>query len=134
MQSGDRSAATQAERLLSTAWVQYVQALERPAAGMTYADSWIKPGLHLAQQVLALAAASHALADHVQTVSNVNPFYASLRDTAWQELQGSGTAPDPRVLATLDRARVLPSTGRYVVVDAATAKLWMVEDGHVAIR
>ena len=36
------------------------------------------------------------------------------------------------MLATLDRARVLPSQGRYVVVDAATAKLWMVEDGRIA--
>jgi len=40
--------------------------------------------------------------------------------------------PDPRLFASLDRARAFPSKGRYIVVDAASARLLMVEDGHVA--
>ena len=55
-----------------------------------------------------------------------------LRDAAWTQLQATGRRPDPRVLASLDRARALPASGRYVVVDAAGARLWMVEDGRIA--
>jgi len=33
-------------------------------------------------------------------------------------------------VANLHRARIFPAKGRYVVVDAASAKLWMVEDGR----
>lgn len=131
-QSGDRAAGAQADRLLSAAWVNYVQALERPAAGMTYEDGWVRPRTHTPAQILADAASAPSLADHVRTRSDVNPFYASLRDVAWKDLQSSGSAPDPRVLASLGRARVLPGQGRYVVVDAATAKLWMVDNGQVA--
>ncbi len=36
--TGDAAALEQADRLLSTAWVMYVQALQTPPAGMTYAD------------------------------------------------------------------------------------------------
>lgn len=130
--AGDSAAATQAERLLSTAWVGYVEALERPASGIAYEDNWIKPRPHSPRQILQLAAGAPSLAEHVHDVSEVNPFYASLRDTAWQQLQQAGGAPDPRVLASLDRARVLPAKGRYVVVDAATQKLLMIQDGQVA--
>ncbi|WP_458390129.1 L,D-transpeptidase family protein [Sphingomonas sp. F9_3S_D5_B_2] len=131
-QAGDPSAAGQADRLLSTAWVHYVQALQRPAAGMTYEDNWVRPRTQTPATILQLAAAAPSLADHVRSVSDVNPFYASLRDIALQQLQSTGTAPDARVLASLDRARVLPSRGRFVLVDAATARLWMIDNGQVA--
>ena len=36
--TGDAAALGQADRLLSTAWVMYVQALQTPPAGMTYAE------------------------------------------------------------------------------------------------
>ena len=37
-QAGDAAALNAADRLLSTAWIEYVQALQRPTEGMTYAD------------------------------------------------------------------------------------------------
>lgn len=40
---GDGAAIATADRLLSTAWVQYVEALQTPPAGMTYADKWVTP-------------------------------------------------------------------------------------------
>src|SRR4030095_11590047 len=42
-EAGDPAALAAADRILSTAWVLYVQALEKPAAEMTYADSWAAP-------------------------------------------------------------------------------------------
>ncbi len=41
--AGDPAALAAADRLLSSAWVQYVQALQTPPAGMTYADAWVRP-------------------------------------------------------------------------------------------
>ena len=130
--AGDSASANQAERLLSVAWVQYVQTLQRPAAGMTYESTWVEPRMQSAHDILAIASAAPSLSDHVRKVSDVNPLYASLRDTAWQQHDAWGSAPDPRVLASLDQARTLPARGRYVLVDAATQTLSMVEDGRIA--
>ena len=125
--SGDRSALLEADKLLSAAWVQYVQTIHRSPRGMTYADAWVTPRSQSAAEILQVAATAPSLESHVRAVSAVNPFYAQLRDAAL----ASGTA-DPRVLGTLERARALPSTGRYIVVDTAGAKLWMVENGTIA--
>jgi murein L,D-transpeptidase YcbB/YkuD len=56
----------------------------------------------------------------------VNPLYTALREAARNE----GAAGDPRVRATLDRLRLIPAKGRAIVVDAASARLWMLEDGR----
>ncbi len=37
-QSGDRSALIAADRLLSAAWISYVEAIQRPTSGMIYAE------------------------------------------------------------------------------------------------
>jgi murein L,D-transpeptidase YcbB/YkuD len=128
---GDREALGAAETLLSSAWVQYVAALRRTPRGMVYADRWAAPRQQRPEDMLKLAAAAPSLAAHVRSVADVNPFYAELRDTAWAQMQQSGETPDPRVTSTLDRLRVLPAKGRYVVVDAANARLWMVDGGRI---
>lgn len=129
--TGDRSALLEADRLLSSGWVQYVQMLHRTPAGMTYAERWIAPREQTAKEILLIASAARSLRAHVQSVSDVNPFYASLREAAWQQMQRTGRAPDPRLLANFERLRPLPSSGRYVLVDAAGARLWMVDNGQV---
>lgn len=131
--AGDKSALGEADQLLSTAWVHYVQALRRPPEGMVYADGWIVPRPDSAEQTLMLAAAAPSLADHVRSTSDINPFYRSLRDAAWSRMQTTGSASvDPRVLASLDRARAFPARGRYLVVDTATARLFMVDNGTIS--
>ena len=127
-QSGDPAARANAERLLSTAWVLYVQALQRPPAGMVYADSWVAPRRHSPGQIIAAAAGASSLAGHVRSTAAVNPLYAQLRDAAFAQ----GATSDPRVLANLDRLRAAPFQKRYVMVDAASAKLYMIEDGRIA--
>jgi len=82
--------------------------------------------------ILLRAASAQSLAPHVQQVSGVNPLYAQIRDAAWQQLQANGTSPDPRVLANLDRVRAMPFQDRYIIVDAASARLWMVQNGRIA--
>jgi murein L,D-transpeptidase YcbB/YkuD len=129
--TGDQAAAADAERLLSTAWVMYVQALQRAPAGMTYADNWVKPHLSTPGQILARAASAPSLSAHIREVSAVNPIYARLRDAAWSNMQMTGAPADPRVLANLDRVRDMPFQKRYVMVDTAGAQLYMIEDGQI---
>jgi L,D-transpeptidase YcbB len=128
---GDPTALAAADRLLSVAWVQYVEALQTPPAGMTYADRWVRPRRDSAATILAQAATAPSLVAHVRGVSQVNPLYAQLRDAAWSSMQASGGQLDPRVLASLDRVRDVPPQGRYVIVDTAGARLYMIEDGRV---
>jgi murein L,D-transpeptidase YcbB/YkuD len=130
-QAGDARAAVEADQLLSTAWVRYVQALERPVPGVEYADGWAKPRRQTPAQILARAKSAPSLARHVAEVSMVNPVYARLRDSAWNTRALGGGHVDARVLASLERARHAPKTSRYVLVDAASSTLWMVEGGRI---
>lgn len=129
-QDGDSVALTAADRLLSLGWVAYVQALQRPPSGMIYADPSVAPRQQSPMQILALTAAAPSLSAHVESVSQVNPLYAQLRDAAWAEMQSGGSV-DPRVLTSLDRARERPFQHKYIMVDAAAARLYMIEDGHI---
>jgi murein L,D-transpeptidase YcbB/YkuD len=99
---------------------------------MTYADNWVRPRPATPELILARAAAADSLATHVRQVSAVNPIYAQLRDTAWQEMQASGQmTPDPRVLASLERVRDMPFQKKYVMVDTAGARLYMIQNGRI---
>jgi murein L,D-transpeptidase YcbB/YkuD len=117
------------EQVLSSAWVLYVQTLKTPVPNMIYGYSVLAPQNSRADQILLTAAAAPSLEAHVQAVSNVNPTYAQIRDAAWLQAQATGAGPDPRLLANLERARVLPPGGRYAVVDSATQRLTMYENG-----
>ena len=129
--TGDPVALSAADRLLSAAWVKYVEALQTPPSGMIYADQWVAPRREPAAAILAKAAAAPSLAAHVRTVAEVNPLYAQLRDAAWTSAQANGGQLDPRVLASLDRVRDVPPQGRYVMVDTAGARLYMIDDGRI---
>ena len=130
-QSGDPAALSAADRLLSAAWVSYVQKLQQPPSGMIYADAWVTPRRQSAIEILQRTAAAPSLSAYVRSVSEVNPLYAQLRDAAWTAMQSTGGALDPRVLTSLDRARERPFQDKYVMVDAAAARLYMIEDGRV---
>jgi L,D-transpeptidase YcbB len=129
--AGDPRAAAEADQLLSTAWIRYVQTLERPVPGVEYADGWAKPRQSTPAQIIARATAARSLAAHIAEVSAVNPVYARLREAAWNAMPLGGGAPDARVLASLDRVRHASKSSRYVVVDAASANLWMVEGNRI---
>ena len=64
-------------------------------------------------------------------MSSVNPVYNELREAAWSAMQATGGRIDSRVLTSLDRVRDMPFQKRYVMVDAASARLYMIEDGRV---
>lgn len=129
-QSGNAADVASAERVLSTAWVQYVEALKRPTAGMIYAYPVLQPQGSRPDQILLTTAAAPALGAYLTSVANVNPIYAQLRDAGWAEAQASGNlTPDPRLLANLDRVRSLPATGRFLLVDSGLSMLTLYENG-----
>jgi L,D-transpeptidase YcbB len=130
-QSGDPAALAAADRMLSASWVRYVQAIQRPPSGMIYADSWVMPRSDTPGQILMRAAAAPSLDSYVHSVAQVNPLYARLRDAAWTEMQANGGSVDPRVLTSLDRARDTPFQDRYIMVDAAGARLYMIQDDRI---
>ncbi|MBA3512224.1 L,D-transpeptidase family protein [Sphingomonas sp.] len=126
------SALVDADKLLSAVWVQYVRALKSPIRGMTWGDPALAPRLPLPHQVLAEALKAPSLAEHVRAVSSINPVYAQIRDAAWDRMRlEGGPAPDARLTANLERARVFPATGRFIAVNAATQQLSVYEDGRV---
>jgi L,D-transpeptidase YcbB len=119
-----------AERTLSAAWVHYVQTLKRATPGMIYAYKVLEPQGVRTDQILLTASKAPSLERHVQQVSNLNPVYAQLRAAAVAEAQATGTTvPNERLLANLDRARSIPASGKFIVVDSAGQRLWMYENG-----
>jgi L,D-transpeptidase YcbB len=129
-QTGKAEDIASAERVLSTAWVQYVQALKRPTKGMIYAYPVLEPQGTRADQILLTAAAAPSLERYLAATSNPNPIYVQLRDAGWAEAQASGNlTPDPRLLANLDRVRSLPAAGRFLLVDSGSSMLTLYENG-----
>ena len=119
-----------AEHTLSEALVLYAQVMDRPASAYIVAYPHLAPKAPTADQVLRTAAGAPSLERYLSQLANPNSVYTSIRDAAWKQMQASGsTAVDPRVVANLDRARIFPSTGRWVMVDSATQRLTMFENG-----
>lgn len=134
---GDKRALAHAELLLSRAFTAFIADLKVPAsAGMKYVDSGLAPEAPAARDLLESAASAPSLTDHVQSVTAMNPLYESLRRgfAGWRSRPGPPSPEQEQLIRTnLDRARAIAGgTGRYVIVDAASARLWMIEDGKVA--
>ncbi len=129
-QSGDPAALQAADRTLSVAWIAYVQALHKPTPGMLYGEKWVTPVVPTSFSILGKAFRAPSLAEHIKTISDVNPIYAGLRDAAVAEAQKPGGGNSLRYAANLERARSIPATGKFVLVDAATARLWMYDNGR----
>ncbi len=126
-QFGGPPALLEADRLLSTVWVRYVQAIRSPALGVLYGtDELARPTA--VDAILNEAVSSRSLARHVRAISAVNPVYAQLREAAWSLAQMTGGVVDHRVANNLERARAFPASGRFVLVDVATQRLFMFED------
>ncbi|MCL6729950.1 L,D-transpeptidase family protein [Sphingomonas hankyongi] len=113
------------DRVISNAWVSYVRTLRRPVEGVSYGDTALRPQVPSANEILADARRAGSLSAHVDEIAAVNPFYSQLREASIAQ----GAAADPRVRATLDRLRLIPATGRAILVDVASAHLFMLENG-----
>ncbi len=130
--SGDPGAIQRAEAMLSAALVSYAGDLKRdPRVGIIYVDAELKPTPPSARVLLAQAARAPSLSAYVGELGWMNPIYGQLRQALASRMYMNDY--QRRLLAlNLERARVLPSgSGRYVIVNAPAARLYMYENGRV---
>jgi L,D-transpeptidase YcbB len=128
-QPGNPAAASSADRLMSQSLVDYVQSLYTPIPGMTYGDNWVRAKAPTGESILATAARAPSLAAHMNEVWNLNPVYAQLRQAALEEAKLPGGGQSARLALNLSRARFKPPSSKFVLVDIASARLWMYQNG-----
>lgn len=129
---GDRAALARAEFMLSSALAAYARDLRRPAhIDMLYVDRDLAPRELTGREALSTVASASSLRSGIDAVTRMNPIYTGLRD-AFRDFSGP-SAQAQLVRANLERARALPAEmgRRFILVDAASARLWMYEDGQV---
>ena len=120
-----------AELVASKAWVAYMQMIKKAPPGMLFGYPQLAPQGSRPDQILLTASAAPSLSQHLDRSSTPNSMYGQLRDASWAAFQANPAGGvDARILSNLERARVLPSSGRYIIVNAADARLTMYEDGQ----
>lgn len=140
--TGAPTALARAEMQLSRRFADYVRDLRQPRrdSGMIYAERDLTGERPDVRAVLDAAAAAPSLAQYLEANGWMHPFYGRLRATlAASQGRGAGprgalSAQQQRILyINLGRLRALPAdTGqRYILVDAAGARLWAFEGGRV---
>ena len=133
---GDEEDIAKAETELSRAFAIYVQAMRAaPREGMIYESAALAPVVPTARAVLDTAAGSTGdptqLEAYIAEMRWMHPLYAPLRDSM-EDRRFSGSQRR-QIWTNLARIRAIPAIpqGRYVLVDTASARLWMYEDGKV---
>jgi murein L,D-transpeptidase YcbB/YkuD len=122
-----------AELALSTALAGYVEAMLRQPATteMLYEHDVLRPIQRTAPTVLLAAAEAPSLEDYVSGMRWMHPLYAQIREAVAAE----PTDPALRQAATasLQRLRGIPAPqwSRHVLIDIASARLWMYEGDQV---
>ena len=129
-QTGDAMKQKEAELVLSAAWVDYVQALQRPTSNVIWGDPSLVLKPSHPDRILALLGASPSVASHLLSVSSVNPIYAQLREVAVAEAAANGGHASDQVTLNMERARIIPGTGRFILVNSAEQRLHMYENGQ----
>ena len=129
---GDPDDLAKAELAFSKTFVAYVQGTRATRdAGMSYQSNLLAPIVPTANAALTAAAAAPSLERYVDDMAWMHPFYNDLRDAlAAREL---GRDDTELVQLNLERARAIPASpaARYVLVDAAGARLYMFEGGRI---
>ena len=127
---GKPSAVAEADVELSRLFATYVRAMRAaPRASMRYESDALAPAVPTVDAVLRAAAKAPSLETYVGEMGWMHPFYAPLRDAMTKP--GLTEVRRDIVWENLARVRALPATpaARYVLVDAAAARLWMYENG-----
>jgi len=129
--SGSPRDIAAAELALSRSFVAYVRAIREVRRGaMIYESPALMPGSPTPGATLRAAASARSLQAYVEMMGWMHPLYAPMRDS----LADMRLAPGQRrqILANLQRLRALPANpaARYVLIDAAGARLWMYENGR----
>ncbi|HYD23461.1 MAG TPA: L,D-transpeptidase family protein [Croceibacterium sp.] len=123
------AALARAELALSGALTRYARALLSPPgpSEMLYEHDVLRPVERTPLTILQAAADAPSLGEYLETMPWMHPLYAQVR----RDLLAGQYAPPVRqaAIATLQRIRAIPAPpwSRHVVIDTASARLWMYE-------
>ncbi len=130
--SAKRSAeeVTQAELALSRAFAAYVQALRSSSGSTTiYEHDNLRPQPIGAYNLLREVAASASPESYVAQMKWMHPLYGPLRARLMAD-PSIDEAGRKIVVSSLARLRSIPNARRHILVDVASAQLWMYENGQ----
>ncbi|MDQ3143557.1 MAG: L,D-transpeptidase family protein [Pseudomonadota bacterium] len=132
-ESGDRADVARADRMLSEAFLRYVAALRRvgPSSEWQFIDRAAAPPTPQVGILLRQAAATGSLNSFLDRMPWMHEGYSGLRSSLAEALDRGDEAAAARLRLNLDRIRLLPASGRYVLVNTAAQRLYMYEDGKV---
>jgi murein L,D-transpeptidase YcbB/YkuD len=127
---GDREDIAEAEVELSAAFAAYVRAMRAADHDqMIYESAALARVVPTARAALESAAKATDLETYVAEMRWMHPLYAPMR----KAMEDPRFSPDQRrqIWTNLARIRAIPAMpeGRHILVDAASARLWMYEDG-----
>jgi len=128
---GDRDDVARAEVELSTGYAAYVRAMRASDhEAMIYESAALAPVVPTARAALEAAGAVPDLEAYVAEMRWMHPLYAPMREA----MEHSVFSPDQRrqIWTNLARIRAIPAMpqGRHILVDTASARLWMYQDGR----
>lgn len=127
---GDLDDIARAEAELSDTFAAYVRAMRAADRdGMIYESAALAPVVPTPQAALQAAAGADSLEDYIAEMRWMHPTYAPMR-AAMSDPRFS-QAQRRQIWTNLGRIRAIPAIpqGRHILVDAASARLWMYEDG-----
>ncbi|HEY7806520.1 MAG TPA: L,D-transpeptidase family protein [Croceibacterium sp.] len=124
--------AARAELALSAAYIAYAQAMiGAPHAQVLYENAALAPAVPRGFMLLQDAAKAPSLEDYIDRFGWMDPMYAPLR----KALDDPQYSPTQRqvIAANLARIRAIPEIpqGKHILVDAASARLWMYEGDKI---
>lgn len=120
-----------AELALSRSFAAYVRAMRDVKRGaMIYESAALMPGSPTPSAALRAAASARSLQAYVDGMGWMHPLYGPMRDALANDRLAEGQRR--QIFANLQRLRALPANParRYVLIDAAAARLWMYENGR----
>lgn len=132
---GSPEALGLAELVLSNAFAAYVRDVRRPAdIGIIYGEPSLASRVPSKLTILHRAGTAPSLGRYLETMGWMHPLYAQLRRALANSPFETGVMGEEQriVRLNLERARILPAhESRYIMVDAAAARLFYYENGEV---
>ena len=127
---GDRDDIAKAEVELSAAYAAYVRAMRAADhEDMNYESAALAPVVPTPRAALEAAAGADSLEHYIAEMRWMHPLYAPMREAMEDPRFSAGQRR--QIWTNLTRIRAIPAMpqGRHILVDAASARLWMYEDG-----